>query len=605
MKCRDIDRITLSKKSWKKTSFNLENKPIVALDTETEKGKAFVIGYTSSLGSYQYTIKSFNDFLNFCVRYKLYNSNNFFYNLDYDINALIKHLPFQKLLELALLNETNLENDVILKIIPNKCLEINYLKRIYRFFDIAQFFNKMKLDDIGEKILGIKKVKLPYDIANLSAEDYFNDYKYKREIDIYLKRDTEITYKLCVHLINVTKKFMNPKYLYSQASFSQQYFLENMHRDYKNQSNAIYDFALKSYNGGRFEILKRGTYDAVRTYDIRSAYPSENIDIPALDTGTWKRNKIYDETALISLLKVEVEGYSHISPMKAENRTMIYYPIGKRILHINKKEYETLKLYNYKVKVLDGYNYYEDNPEYPFTFLNKFYDEKERLGKTHNNYMFYKIIINGFYGKTIQLHSQDEIIEDNEEQTQISKIDNKIFTEKKFKAGLLFNPIVAQEITGNTRSKLLNAVVDIQKDVIGFATDSITSLTKPNIKIGKKLGEWDAEKTGSKRYTCLGSGDSFYEGENMKFRGFGTGYNPNEVIKGNKSLITLPIKRAIKLKATFRTIEKDVNKFNLILDGEKSLNLNFDKKRIWLDKFNNANEVYTKQIESKPISEVI
>lgn len=595
-----MDRIKFSSKAWKRTDINTEDKPNVALDTETEKGKAFIIGYTSKLGSYQYTIKNFDNFLMFCLKYRLDKSNNFFYNLTYDINALIKHLPYQRLLELAELNET-VHNDVIIKILPEKCLEIKYLKRTFKFFDIAQFFNKISLDSAGERVLGINKIKLPFDISKLSAEKYYNDYEYRAIINKYLKRDTEITYKLCEYLIKITKKFMIPKYFYSQASFSQQYFLENMTRDYKIQSKHILHFGLMAYNGGRFEVFKRGTYDNVSSYDIRSAYPYQNVNIPSLDTGRWIRSKQYDETALISLFKVNVEGKSHISPMKAEDNNRIFYPVGKKQLYINKKEYETMKLYGYKVEILDGFNYYDEHPEHPYRFLQKFFNEKERVGKEHADYMFYKIIINGFYGKTIQLQEDDELFEDMDIQSKLKfKNEKDVFKKKNFKAGLLFNPIVAQEITGNTRSMLLDAVVDIQEDVIAFATDSITCLKKPKIKIGSKLGDWDREDY-NKRYTCLGSGVSFYENEKMKFRGFGKGYNPKEVIKGNTDKIILPVKRSIKLKKTFKSVDKDISKFNLIINDKKELNLNFDKKRIWNDKFNNSSEVYTKQIESKPI----
>jgi hypothetical protein len=391
---------------------------------------------------------------------------------------------------------------------------------------------------------------------------------------------------------------MKPKYYYSQASFSQQYFLETMKRDYQLPPKRVMQFALNAYNGGRFEVFKRGTYDGISAYDIRSAYPFQNVKIPSLDNGTWKESQRYDEDATISLFHVIAKGDSHISPMKAESKGMIYYPTGKRELYINKKEYETLKLYNYDVKILKAYHYYPKEKEYPFTFLSKFYDKKEKVGKKHPDYMFYKIIINGFYGKTIQLEPKNMITDEDEGEAELIK-GNPVVKTERFNAGLLFNPVVAQEITGNTRSMLLDAVVDMQEDVIAFATDSIISTKKPNIKIGKSLGDWDEEKS-NRRFTSIGSGVYFFEDDMMKFRGFGRGYNP-EVIQSDTEKVMLDVKRNIKLKQTFKSKEKDLDRFNLILDMQKSFNLNFDRKRLWLDQFNNSDEIYNKQIESKPI----
>ena len=495
-------------------------------------------------------------------------------------------------------DETTYKN-IHIKIIPDKLTQIKINHYKFMFFDIAQFYDKMKLDTAGEKILGIRKIK--YDVTDLKAEKYFNNKKYKKELDYYLQRDTDITYKLIEHLIKIASKFIIPKYFYSQASFSQQYFLENMKRDYILPSKKILQFALNSYNGGRFEVMKRGTYNNVNLYDIRSAYPYQNINIPAMDKGEWINNKKYENKALISLFKILIEGESIISPIKAENNNMIYYPIGKKKSYINKAEYKTLKKYGYKIKILNAYHYFDDKPEYPYLFLKKFYEEKEKVGKKHPEYMFYKIIINGFYGKTIQLQKKEYVTEEEGEEINIKIKNGKMrLMKKKYKAGLLFNPIIAQEITGNTRSMLLDAVVNIQEKIIAFATDSIITTAVPNIKIGRNLGEWDEEKH-KNVFTSIGSGIYFFHGDKMKFRGFGKGYEPEEILNSETNIVNMKIQRAIKLKQTFKSIKKDLNEFNIIKKVDKSLNLNFDKKREWDDEFNNTNEIYCKQINSKPL----
>lgn len=577
---------------------NRQKRPVIGLDTETEKGKAFVIGLHDGTRFNAYTLRDFYDFVRVCIIHHLDKTSNFFYNLTYDTNALIKHLPFHTLEELATLDES-IYGVVEIKIIPEKLLQLKVNGKTYQFFDEAQFFNKQRLTTVGEKLFGIGKVE--QDVTDLKAERYFNDRDYKADLDHYLERDCELCYRLGEHLFLTTAKYMTPRYFYSQASFSQQYFLENMKRDYQLQPLTVMDYAIKAYNGGRFEVMKRGTYEHVSAWDIKSAYPFHNVKVPSLDSGKWTRNSSYDESADISLFKVIAEGKSHISPMKAEMKGLIYYPTGRKAMFINKKEYETLKLYNYKVKILSGHHYHTKKKEYPFEFLKFFFEKKEKVAKDSPEYMFYKIIINGFYGKTIQLQSDRYLTDEDGNAVDFAIVNNKLRSIKqRFKAGLLFNPIIAQEITGNTRSQLLDSVVDCQDSVIAFATDSVIGMKKPKLKIGTRLGEWDEEVT-NKKFTSIGSGVYYFENDKMRFRGFGRGYDPKVIMNSPTSSVTLPVTRAIKLKQTFKASKVDLDRFNLILNMEKEMNLNFDKKRHWFDEFKNTDEIYTKQIESAPM----
>jgi hypothetical protein len=598
VKCRDMQEIMFSKKAWKKAKKNHIKRPVMGLDTETEKGKAFVMGMYDGKEFHAIALKSFDDFVAAIIKHKLDQTSNFFYNLTYDTNALIKHLPYNVLEELAAMDEVEYKG-IKMKIIPEKLLQLKIGKKTYQFFDEAQFFNKQRLTTVGQKLFGIAKVE--QDVTDLKAYRYFYDKQYRDELDHYLQRDCELCYRLGEHLFEITEKYLVPKYFYSQASFSQQYFLENMQRDYMLQPRTVMDYALKAYNGGRFEVFKRGTFKDVSAWDIRSAYPYQNVKIPALDTGKWTKTNKYDPDADISLFKAVAFGKSHISPMKAENAGLIYYPTGNKTMYINKTEYETLRLYNYKVKILSGYHYHTRQKEYPFTFLKDFYEEKERVGKESPEYMFYKIIINGFYGKTIQLQRDKYLTEENGKAVDFAIINKKLKgINERFKAGLLFNPIVAQEITGNTRSMLLDSVVDIQDSVIAFATDSVIGMKRPNIKIGKRLGEWDEEVT-RKKFTSIGSGVYYFENDKMRFRGFGRGYDPDIIMNSDTDKVTLPVTRVIKLKQTFKAARVDLNSFNMIIKANKELNLNFDKKRHWFDKFNNTDEIYNKQIESAPM----
>lgn len=601
VKTRDINKIVIPKKSWKKQDKYTEIKKCVGLDTETVKGKAFILGHYDGFKFYWCRINTFDDVLNYFIYHNLENYNNFFYNLEYDTNALIKLMPTENLKELALFDET-LYKEYEIKIIPKKCLIIKKEKLEIKFYDIMQFYGFLSLKNAGKKILNKEKIEL--DVKDLNIKKFDEEEEYKQEVIKYFEMDCVLSQELAEHFIKLVRPYMNIKNFYSQASLSQQYFLENMPRDYAINKKYQLEMALKCYQGGRFEVMKRGTYKAY-SYDIKSAYPYHNTLIPALDNGKWIYNKEYEDNALISMYEIEVEGYSHISPLKYDDTKSIIYPVGKIKTFVNKSEYETIKEYGYKIRIVRASHYKTENPEYPYLFLKDFYDKKEEVGKNHPSYLFYKIIINGFYGKTIQLNKnaiEEEKADETINDINISEEGIIKFTNSLYKAGLLFNPIVAQEITGNTRSQLLKAVIDEQYNIISFATDGIKS-TKPlnKLKIGKNLGEWDDETPKNKKFTCIGNGIYFYEGEKSRFRGFGKQINIMDMnINKNSTSVKIPITRNQKLKATFKAKDLNLEKFNVIEPDEKELNFNFDKKRIWQEDFKTFDDIFTKQINSKP-----
>ena len=172
---------------------------------------------------------------------------------------------------------------------------------------------------------------------------------------------------------------------------------------------------------------------------------------------------------------------------------------------------------------------------------------------------------------------------------------------------MLFNPIVANEITANTRVKLFEDCKKHMDNIIGFQTDSIITDKPINLPIGEKLGEWEIEKE-NKDIVILGSGvyQILEDKPKVRIRGFNKNLNLYDLLNENKlnSEIKLMLNRNIKLKAVMKrklNDEEKYNEFNLITPTERVINLNFDKKRIWERDFINANDVINSQIESKAI----
>ena len=111
---------------------------VIALDTETDKGDIFLIADSKGHFLDEITPKSCLKFL-FSKRY--HGSWNFFYNLSYDAEVILKILAeklniYKKTRKLKFQFE-----DYKIEYIPNKKLAIRKGHHSSVFFDIAQFYH--------------------------------------------------------------------------------------------------------------------------------------------------------------------------------------------------------------------------------------------------------------------------------------------------------------------------------------------------------------------------------------------------------------------------------------------------------------------------------
>lgn len=624
VKERDISNIFIKNTSYFPLKKNKKIKEVIGFDTETEKGKCFLISYyEKEVNKKIKYIRNFDDIIKFMFSHQFRNTINFFYNLNYDFQAIIKHIPMNNLRELAKYDKT-IYKKILISYLPNKAFTLSYNKHNVKFFDIAQFYNYLSLNKAGKKYIGLKKDNLEenlIDIKNLSAERYLEDLQYKYYIDKYLFLDVKITKLLGQKLYEMMKPYIIPKAFYSQATFSQQYFLENLKRKVSLPSKSILQYALSSYQGGRFEVFKRGYFEKSYIMDIKSAYPHKIIKIPNLTTGEWKKSKEYEPESLISIYKINTNIYDmKISPLKyqLENNLMIY-PIGEyKNIYINKQEIELLQELGFNYKIDSAYHYFDKDPEFPYLFLEDFYDLKEKYKQEGKNELSWipKIMMNGFYGKMIQLNPKLVFTKEYKGNKNlydvVSPKGELIYIYRKYEGGKLFNPIVANEITANTRVQLFKAVQKDTEKIIGFQTDSIISEKKLNLDYSDKLGSWELERKGE--LVILGSGIYQVLGNRpmKKLRGFSKNMDLYKILNDNldSKSIEINLTRNFKLKKTMKMqnyndkIINDKEKmrlFNLIKGEIKSININFDKKRIWDRNFEDCYDVLNNNIDSKPI----
>lgn len=598
-KCKDITKIMLKVNS-NKLKPPKRYKEILGFDTETftetkitdieDINKAFLI--TCSNGEFN-LINNFDDVITFLTHHKFRKTLNFFFNLRFDFQALIKWLypDYKKVYyEIWLYGKSTYKNYTI-KYINNKFFSItDKNKDVYSFFDLAQFYLGYDLERASKKYLGKEKLKI-VDV-NKFDEKYIK--KNLDKIILYSIRDSQLCKDLAEYRFNTMRKLNIPSERpFSIAKISERYF-----RTYIEfpiiLHKPILQYALNSYNGGWFEVFEKGHFDNVYLYDINSAYPYEiaNLIDVSNKNGYWefKKNDYNDNAYYVFAECIINQNVLQKSPIPIE------YKLGNFKLKINpqgifkttltKNELKFLEKNDIESDILNSWNFYPADTTPIFrNLIHNLYEEKERAKKEGDEcaYWIFKSLGNSLYGKLIQL----------------SKIQNERYS---YKSGNIFNPVYASIITANTRLKIAQVIKEYENDVISVATDSIMSYKKI-LNDSDELGAWKLEDYGE--CIVLGSGVYSIKGQKKdihKFRGVKKGIDLFDVLKENKNkrIIRLKVKRAIQLGNALR--EDRLNELNRFVREDRKININFDIKRKWLKNFTNCGEVLNKSISSKPIN---
>jgi hypothetical protein len=186
-----------------------------------------------------------------------------------------------------------------------------------------------------------------------------------------------------------------------------------------------------------------------------------------------------------------------------------------------------------------------------------------------------KIILNSMYGKTGQVYR------------------NRI--------GNLYNPVIFSFITGTARAMLYDFAKEnnLEKELVSFATDSICTTRKINLK-SAKLGEFSLENEANDVFFLQNGLYRF--NSKWKLRGLGKlGTKQIEHLntfeKDEKLFYRFKMKRPNRLRSSILSGNlSDIGKFT---EKTREVNLNADKKRFWLEFLTGINH---KMNQSLPLS---
>lgn len=542
---------------------------IHALDTETRHGNIFLIA--DSDGDWLDEITPHN-VIKFLFRKKFENTWNFFYNLGYDAEVILKLLgdelfkyKYTRKLKFSFENYS-------IEYYPNKALKIKKGHHSVSFYDIAQFYVS-SLSSAYEKNIGTLPNQY-IEMKNKRAE--FSKWFYnhnKKKIRNYCIQDCVLTRELSQHWVSLfhsafefyPAKWPSSGYLAEKVLINQGVNLPK----FDSMSYKIQDLAFRSYFGGRFEMIKRGFIGTAFLYDINSAYPYAISNLPDLTNGRWIRQKSIHKDAKLGFFKIlaNIPDEKHIPPFAFRANYNIIFPSGEFETYCTLAELQACESKTF-YRILEGCQFIPNSDIYPYReFIQKLYKTRLVLKKSSNPLQApIKIILNSIYGKTGQ---------------KVNRI-----------MGNLFNPVIFSYITGFARAQLYNFVVsnNLEKDVVAFATDSVC-VTKKLDMDSDVLGEFSFDGAGDDVYYLQ---NGFYRFNGIwKQRGLGKlGSKEIEHLKtyekNGKLYYKFNVLRNSRLRSSI--IQNKIADIGKIRSIEREVNLNADRKRLWLGRIKDISD---------------
>lgn len=623
---RIIDDIEMPFFLWRKMTQTKRINANVAFDTETIGGRCFLIADSTGLFVNDSDFNDLYGLLQFLNAKRYRTTNNWFYNLEYDTNAIIHFLSFSDRKFIAAFNYVDYEGFRI-QIIPKKELKISVLKddklhHTTAFYDLAQFYNFNKLATLAETT-EYDKVYVS-DISQINKNKYYSDTDYFNLINDRCVIDSKIAKIKADELTTNINKVVRLNKYRSNASIARRYVLENINHNLKMPSITLLDKALKAYHAGHIETCKIGLFDNVHNYDIKSAYPSFIAELYETN-GAYVHNKEYIPETAYSFYNVELDYQNDfLSPLWCLKPQGNFHATGKYDTWITQAEIEYFNNNGYDYKITNAYHiekdYYTEKP-----FYNLIHDlYKERLKAKDNKdeiELVYKVILNSIYGVTLNTIMK-KVLSDYETDLYEVRDGEIIFYETEYKATNMYNPVYGCAITAGTRSKIFEDFGKKAKDIISINTDGVYMLSKSKVKVSKNLGEYGYKHL--KKLMVLGSGRYFLlngdtvDDDISRFRSIPlTTSEIYALMEKNKdkSVMEITKEKPIKLKesiknsayygytfAKFPIQDYFLNdQFNVFHPVKKNISFT-TTKRFWYDQFCKIEDLWDTQYESRPFN---
>lgn len=303
----------------------------------------------------------------------------------------------------------------------------------------------------------------------------------------------------------------------------------------------LLDAAEHAFFGGRIEIGKYGNHKGkIYHYDINSAYPAAQKDLPSLAHGKWIHYKnginIIDNsnTLILSLVKWDNITNTRFCPFpyRSEMQNKVLFPqcglnwIWKPELEAALRVKRDQGRDYWNIEILESYVFETDADVKAFDFIDEYYNtrqslvaESKKTGIPNGQEKVIKLGINSLYGKTVQKVGYDE---------------------KEKRKPPYHNIVYAGNITAKTRAMLWTAAMQADDNIVCLATDGIYSTVPLKLDCPKEkiIGKWEAQT--HDEMTLVQAGFYFLrDGEKWSAmsRGFDKFYEQADVIEKHDKIL--------------------------------------------------------------------
>lgn len=472
------------------------------------------------------------------------------------------------------------------------------------WWDISQFYGKLRLQKAAEIYLGEGKVERMFDGSILDASRFddpnYRDF-YREDIETYAIQDAVLAGRLSrlrrEHFIESGVRFIRP---YSLANVAQRNLLDTCQIPTINEyaeDDKLKDLLLKAnsaYLGGRFETSGTGYLPNIQSVDLASAYPYVMYHLPNISEGTWYR-KSGKQSLLTWLNKREPMSLGFIEAsflfdtthewnplcVKKPSGTLVSPRLARGWFTADEVA-EALKWPLKSWRVGEWFYFKEEGDDRPFQpFIDRFYRMKSSSPSDSVEYAVSKVMCNSTYGKTRQATNGT--------------------------AGKLWNPFYASTITGSTRARLAEIVREndysayqLSTDGVFFNTDDLVEIPNRPLPACLNLGQWELDSRGE--MLCLGSGIySMRDSHKTKtrFRGgasyFLRGTDLFEFCEENGDYFSVSktIRRPYSAKEA--RVRQNLSLMNVFRPVKQTLKVQGDsEKRLWHNRPQKFNEIVDK-----------
>lgn len=628
---------------------SVNRKRYIAFDTETEKGKAFLM----TTAKHAFEITSFLQWVSIMAQYQVENQNQAFtvFNIEYDVSALLKYLP-QHIVKQIYLDKEVEYRGLRIRYIAGKFFSVRKGCTFIEVFDIFPFF-QTSLDNAAQKFLNKRKIAMPKTIlANLTRKYYR---RHKKQVDKYGIRDAQLTQGLTDLICDALEQSNIPvDKLYSPGYIAKCYLAQKGLKIREVPERYI-DFVKRGYYGARIETVKRGFFPKAYVYDIKSAYPYALSQLPNFAAASYYYSKKPQTKYFFAEVKVwSKKALVHLLPYRTKANLIVFPHYNGQTTVLTNFEYEYLKRHNLaKVEFRKVLNIRVDNTRDFKPIIEELYlRRKESAGLS----ILFKLILNSMYGifaerksgyQTVGLVKSYFLLVNEAKQASkdylisvaakhcpqaeyyynsacACNVCNVLrkqlrFTFRKFKPvtpvfnygktyyqktvvpGKMANMALAAMITAFTRVQIFDYIRQAGDGLIAAFTDSVLTTAKLKIPARAKLGELELQE----KTPLLILGCGVYETANKtKSRGFRGVRQLRKIIQKQKRKAVLSIaqNKRVSLGILVRRPLLRYETFNEIQEESKSMRINFDKKRNWDKPYKVAGEILTRKSLSQPLN---